>query len=72
MSNNERNKPYDYLNSWLDKTVKIKLKDGNILEGVFASYDIHMNVVLKIQHELELKYLFIRGDSLLYIEKAEK
>lgn len=72
MSNVDRNKPYDYLNAWLDKHVKVKLKEGNIIEGVFVSYDIHMNIVIRQTKELETSHIFIRGDSLLYIERYEK
>ncbi|MEM2054228.1 MAG: LSM domain-containing protein [Candidatus Anstonellales archaeon] len=72
MNGSERAKPYDHLNSWLDKIVRVKLRDGSVVEGIFQSYDVHMNVVVKVQKELNISYLFIRGDSLLFIEKAEK
>ncbi|MCS7122604.1 MAG: LSM domain-containing protein [Candidatus Micrarchaeota archaeon] len=72
MNSADRPKPYDFLNSWLDRPIRIKLRDGSSLEGIFQSYDVHMNVVVRIQRDLNISYVFIRGDSLLTIEKNEK
>ncbi|NPA22544.1 MAG: hypothetical protein GXN92_03130 [Candidatus Micrarchaeota archaeon] len=64
-------KPYDFLNQLLGKEAQIKLKDGTMIKGKVLAFDVHMNLVVQLQEELSQRYIFIRGDSLMFVERIE-
>ena len=64
-------KPYDFLNQLLGKEARVKLKDGTVFEGKVLAFDVHMNIVVEMKEDLSTKTVFIRGDSLMYVERVE-
>ena len=64
-------KPYDFLNQLLGKEAQIKLKDGTVFKGKLLAFDVHMNLVLQVSQDVSNQYIFIRGDSLMYVERVE-
>jgi len=72
------NRPFDILNSSLNKAVIIKLKGGTELRGMMSAYDVHMNLVLQDAEQLEngevkrkLGTMLVRGDSVVFLSPAE-
>ena len=72
------NRPFDILDSSLNKAVIIKLKGGTELRGIMSAYDIHMNIVLQDAEQLEngevkrkLGKILVRGDSVIFLSPAE-
>ncbi len=72
------NRPFDILNSSLNRAVLIKLKGGTELRGIMSAYDVHMNLVLQDAEQLEngevkrkLGTMLVRGDSVIYLSPAE-
>lgn len=67
-------RPLDALNSSKDKRVIVELKDKSQLIGILATFDLHINVVLKNAEEIidgetkrKLGTVFIRGDTITII-----
>ena len=71
-------RPFDILDSSLNKSVILKLKGGAEIRGIMTAYDIHMNIVLKEAEQLEngevkrkLGTMLIRGDSVIFLSPAD-
>lgn len=72
-------RPFDLLNSSLNKTVIIGLKEKVLVRGIMVSYDVHMNIVLEKAELLNednsvkqgLGKALIRGDNIVYISPSE-
>jgi len=71
-------RPFDTLNSSIDGTVLIKLKEGQEVKGVLKTFDVHMNIVLEDAEEIsgdkKKKYgtLIVRGDNILFISPSRE
>jgi small nuclear ribonucleoprotein len=70
-------RPFDVLNSALNKNVLVKLKGEIEVRGVLVSFDVHMNLVLDDSEELkngELKRklgtVLLRGDTVVFVSPA--
>jgi small nuclear ribonucleoprotein len=68
------NRPFDLLNSAMQKSVLVRLKGSRDLRGKLAAFDQHMNLVLEDAEELEgddvkakIGNVIVRGDNILYI-----
>lgn len=72
-------RPFDLLNSSLNKAVIIGLKEKVLVRGIMVSYDVHMNIVLEKAELLNednsvkqgLGKALIRGDNIVYISPSE-
>ena len=75
-------RPFDLLNTAVGKNVTIGMKGGKVARGKLLAFDIHMNLVLENCEleetnangdikKTELKNVFIRGDSLVYLSPNE-
>jgi small nuclear ribonucleoprotein len=71
---NEAKRPFDILNSSLNKDVIIRIKGGLELRGRMVAYDVHMNLVLENTEQIEegevkrkLGTMLLRGDSVIFI-----
>ena len=65
-------RPLDVLGSSQEKTVIVKIKNGESVTGILKAFDSHINIWLDsatIQGEKEVKIgkVLIRGDSIVYI-----
>ncbi len=67
-------KPYDVLTQSLNSVVLVGLKDGHIIRGRLAGFDLHVNLVLEDAEEIQggevkRRYgrMMIRGDSVLFV-----
>jgi small nuclear ribonucleoprotein len=65
--------PLDVLESSVDDSVTVRLKDGSTYRGVLAGYDQHMNVVLDPSTGADGESgvedtTIIRGDNVVTIE----
>jgi small nuclear ribonucleoprotein len=72
------NRPFNILDSSLNKVVMIKLKGGTEIRGIMTAYDVHMNIVLENAEQLEngevkrkLGRMLIRGDSIVFLTPSE-
>jgi small nuclear ribonucleoprotein len=72
------NRPFDVLDSALNKAVIIRLKGGTELRGVMSAYDVHLNIVLQDAEQLEngeikrkLGRMLIRGDSIIFLSPVD-
>ncbi len=68
------NRPFDFLQNAMGKNVIVLLKGQQRVRGVFNSYDVHLNIVLKEAEILENgepkekhPTLLVRGDSIISI-----
>jgi len=69
-------RPLDVLGSSVDKTVIVKVKNGENMTGILKAFDSHINIWLddaSIQGEKELKLgkVLLRGDSIVYISPGK-
>lgn len=69
-------RPLDVLGSSVDKTVIVKVKNGDSITGILKAFDSHINVWLddaNIQGDKELKLgkVLLRGDSIVYISPGK-
>ncbi len=67
-------RPFDFLQNAIGKNVVVSLKGQQKVRGEFASYDVHLNIVLKNAEVLENNevvekhpVLLVRGDSIILI-----
>ena len=75
-------RPFDLLNSSVGKKVLVGMKGNREALGKMLAFDIHMNIVLEDAElkEVEngevkvknMKSIFIRGDSLVYLSPIEE
>ena len=72
MANIQR--PFDFLNSALNKTVLVRLKEDKELRGKLVAFDVHMNIVMDEVEELEdgkvikkIGSMLVRGDNIVFI-----
>lgn len=67
-------RPFDMLNSSVDKEVLIQLKEGREIKGTLRSFDAHMNLVLEDAKDLKtdkkLSTMLVRGDNILFISSS--
>ena len=70
-------RPLDVLGSSVEKTVIVKIKNGENISGILKAFDSHINIWLddsKIQQgekEIKLGKVLIRGDSIIYISPGK-
>lgn len=67
-------RPFDFLNDNVNKTVLVRLKGKKELRGKLKAFDVHMNIVLEQAEELEegkilkkLGSMLVRGDNIVFI-----
>ncbi len=75
-------RPFDLLNTAVGKNVIVGMKGGKVANGKLLAFDIHMNLVLENctleesvngeTKKTEVKNIFIRGDSLVYLSPKEE
>lgn len=74
MNDTKITRPFDMLNSSLNKQVLIMLKGNIMIRGKLRAFDVHLNVVLEDAEELDngkvkTKYVevFLRGDTVILV-----
>ena len=58
-------RPLDVLQNLKGGYSRITLLSGQIVEGIFVTFDIHINLVLAVKGIPK----FIKGDNILFVEK---
>lgn len=69
-------RPLDVLGSSVEKTVIVKIKNGDHITGTLKAFDSHINIWLddasiKGEKELKLGKVLLRGDSIVYISPGK-
>ncbi|MBN3036964.1 MAG: small nuclear ribonucleoprotein [Candidatus Diapherotrites archaeon] len=67
-------RPFDFLNGAMNKTVLVRMKDERELRGTLRAFDVHMNIVMDDTEELEndkvlkkIGSVLLRGDNIVFI-----
>lgn len=69
-------RPLDVLGSSVEKTVIVKIKNGETISGTLKAFDSHINIWLddattQGEKELKLGKVLLRGDSIVYISPGK-
>ncbi|MDD3178101.1 MAG: LSm family protein [Candidatus ainarchaeum sp.] len=74
MTESKVTRPFDMLNSAINKQVLVQLKDNVQIRGKLKAFDVHMNIVLDDAEEIidgktKTKYVetLLRGDNIVWI-----
>lgn len=55
--------PSDLLKVYLQEQITVKLRSGELYEGVLKAFDEHLNVLITMGEEA----LFIRGENIMFL-----
>jgi len=69
-------RPLDVLGSSVEKTVIVKIKNGETITGTLKAFDSHINIwlddaIIQGEKELKLGKVLLRGDSIVYISPGK-
>jgi small nuclear ribonucleoprotein len=74
MTETKISRPFDMLNSSINKQVLVQLKDSVQIRGKLKAFDVHMNIVIEDAEEIKdgkakTKYVetLLRGDNIVWI-----
>ncbi len=74
----ENKRPIDVLDKSKGKRVMVKLKNGNVINGILEALDMHLNLWLsdaEIEDEEGIKKMgdmLVRGDTIVYASPEEE
>ncbi|MHA1676499.1 MAG: LSM domain-containing protein [Candidatus Njordarchaeales archaeon] len=64
-------RPLEILSQFKNKRVLVKLKGNVTVSGILLAFDLHLNISLSnvnvVGENRKFDYVFIRGDSVLYV-----
>ncbi len=55
--------PSDILKIYIQEFLYVKLRTGEIYDGMLESYDEHINILLRKDND----FLFIKGENIVFI-----
>lgn len=65
-------RPLDMLNNLKGKEVVVTLEEGDCIEGTLLAFDIHINLVIDHDEEKKKRNLFVRGDTVVFVEGKDE